>query len=138
MVRVGVVCMAVTLAFAPQAAAAGKLKGKFKVSASGRQTLTFHEESSYLGSDGETKRCVGTTTAEASWRTTTPKTVYVFVSGSGKRARITLSDDRVGQGFEAAHPRGKATVSRTVDYQQTAGCHRPPTACPKATGRARM
>jgi hypothetical protein len=139
MLRLGVVCIAATLAFAPQAAAVGKLKAKFKVvSASGRQTLSFHEESSYLGSDGETKRCVGTTTAEASWRTTPPKTVYVFVSGSGKRARITLSDDRVGQGFEAAHPRGKATVSRTVDYQETAGCHDPPTACPKATGRATM
>ena len=138
MIRAGVVCMVAALAFAPQAVAAGKLKAKFKVSASGRQTLTFHEESSYLGSDGETKRCVGTTTAEASWRATPRKPIYVFVQGSGKRARINLSDDRIGQGFEAAHLSGKATISRTVDYQQTAGCHNPPTACPKATGRATM
>jgi hypothetical protein len=135
MIRVGVVCMAATLAFAPQAAAVGKLKAKFKVvSASGRQTLTFHEESmEYTG-----ERCVGTTTAEASWRTTPPKTIYVFVGGSGKRARINLSDDRVGQAFDSARLPGKATVSRTVDYQETAGCHRPPTACPKATGRATL
>jgi hypothetical protein len=135
MIRLGVVCIAAALAFAPQAAAAAKLKAKFKVvSASGRQTLSFHEESTeYTG-----ERCVGTTTAEASWRTTPRKPIYVFVQGSGKRARINLSDDRVGQGFEAAHLPGKATVSRTVDYQETGGCHDPPTACPKATGRATL
>jgi hypothetical protein len=129
--------MAATLAFAPQAAAVGKLKAKFKVvSASGRQTLSFHEESSYLGSDGETKRCVGTTTAEATWRTTPPKTIYVFVSGSGKRARPNLWGDRAGKALVRLP--GRATVSRSLDYQETAGCHREPTACPKATGPARM
>lgn len=134
MIRVGVVCMVATLAFAPQAAAVGKLKAKFKVvSASGRQSLSFHEESTdYMG-----RRCVGTTTAEASWRTTPPKTVYVF-AGSGRRARINLSDDRVAQAFDSARLPGTATVSRTVDYQETAGCHRAPTACPKATGRATL
>jgi hypothetical protein len=136
MIRAGVVCIAAaSLAFAPEAAAVGRLKAKFKVSASGSQSLTFHEESTdYTGG----RRCVGTTTAEASWRATPRKPIYVFVRGSGKRARITLSDDRVGQDYESAHVSGKATVSRTVDYQETAGCHDPPSACPKATGRATM
>src|SRR3954454_18115297 len=111
MIRVGVVCLAATLAFAPQAGAVGKLKGKFKVvSASGSWSLSFPEE----GTEYRGERCVGTTTAEASWRATPRKPIYVFVQGSGKRARINLSDDRVGQGFEAAHLAGKATVSRTV------------------------
>jgi hypothetical protein len=135
MIRAGVVCMAATLAFAPQAAAVGKLRAKFKVvSASGSQSLTFHEESSdYMG-----RRCVGTTTGEVTWWTTPPKTVYVFTKGAGRRARTNISGDRVSQTYDIARLPGKATVSRTVDYQETAGCHRAPTACPKATGPAKV
>jgi hypothetical protein len=133
MMRLGVAVMSAALALAPQAAAAGKLKGKFKVvSASGRSTLTFHEDTTdYMG-----RRCVGTTTAEASWRATLPKTFYVVQFHSGRSARIGLSDDRVGQILESAHVRAVATVVRTVDYQETAGCNQPPTPCPNATRRA--
>jgi len=136
MIRVGVVCMAAMLAFAPQAVAVGgKLKAKFKVvSASGSQSVSFHEESS----DSTGERCVGTTTAEFTWRTTPPKTIYVFVKGAGKRARPNISADRVAQAYDVARLPGKATVSRSVDYQETAGCHRAPTACPKATGPATL
>jgi hypothetical protein len=136
MVRLGVLCVAATLAFAPQAAATGKLKAKFKVlSASGRLTQTFHEEGSHINSEGQTVRCVGTTTAEATWRTTKPMTAYVFVR-RGKN--IEISGDRVGQILDFAPFTGTATVSRLLDYQETAGCHKELTACPKATGPARM
>jgi hypothetical protein len=133
MTRLGVLCAVAALAFAPQAADAAKLKGKFKVlSASGRQTLTFHEDVTDFSGD----RCAGTTTAEASWRARLPKTFYVFQFHSGRSARIGLSDDRVGQVLDSAHVRAVATVVRTVDYQVTAGCRQPPTPCPGATRRA--
>lgn len=123
--------MAAALTFAPQAAAAAKPKAKFKVvSAKGTETLSFREEG--LTSTGE--RCVGTTTSKVSWRTTRAKTVYAFVRRGG--GRTTLSADRVSQGYEAVPLIGRATVSRSVSYQETAGCQEQPTVCPKATGPA--
>jgi hypothetical protein len=133
MIRLGVVCMAATLAFAPQAAAVGKLKAKFKVvSASGSESLSFHED----GVTSTDERCVGTTASKVSWRTTRPKTVYLFVRRAGGKVRLTLSADRVGEAYEAVFLRGKATVSRSVSYQQTAGCQEQPVNCPKLTASA--
>jgi hypothetical protein len=128
------VCMAAALTFAPQAAAVGKLKAKFKVvSASGSETLSFHEDG--LTSPGE--RCVGTTTSKVSWRATRAATLYVFVRRVGGRLRTTLSADRVGEAYEAVPLIGRATVSRSVSYQETAGCQEQPTDCPKTTGLAK-
>src|SRR5213079_827289 len=122
----GIASLAIGLTFVPQAAAKLEPEAKFKVlSVSGREALSFQE-------DGETStgdRCVGTTASEVSWRSTRPETVYVFVkrvSAFHRKATI-LSTDRVAQSFESVPVVGKATVSRSVSYTETAGCEEEPT-----------
>jgi hypothetical protein len=123
------------LAFAPQAAAKLEPKAKFKVlSASGREALSFQE--SGVTSLGDS--CVGSSSSQFSWQTTRPKTVYVFVrrvSAFHGRATI-LSTDRVARSFEFVPLVGKATVSRSVSYTDTAGCEEEPTDCPATTAPA--
>jgi hypothetical protein len=124
------------LAFAAQAGAKDEPKAKFKVvSATGRQTLSFHEDSK-----GDFGNCVGSTASEVSWKTTQSRTVYVFVKYSSAFHRNTtiLSTDRVGRIFEAVPIAGKATVSRSVDYQETAGCDQKPMDCPQTTSQAKL
>jgi hypothetical protein len=129
------VLLAIALAFVPQAAAKAGPKAKFKVvSASGGESLTFHEESQIAG-DG----CIGTTSSEVSWAATRPKNLYVFVRyvSAYHRTATVLSTHRETRSFESVPLDGRATVSRSVDYQEVAGCGREPTECPKTTAKAK-
>jgi hypothetical protein len=130
----GIGFMAIALTFAPQAAARAEPKAKFRiVSVSGRETLSFQEETQT--SDG--KRCVGTTESRVSWRSTRPVTVYVFVRRAGTKVRTILSADRVAETYESVPIAGEATVSRSISYQETAGCAEDPIGCPETKGRAK-
>ena len=88
------------------------------------------------------RRCVGTTAAEASWRTTLRKTIYVHAEpGSTRPIRLSVNrsgKDRYGQNATTVFLPGEATISRTVDYQETAGCFDAPTPCPKVTVRVQV
>jgi hypothetical protein len=124
--------LAIALAFVPQAAGKVEPKAKFKVlSASGREALSFQE-------DGE--GCVGATSSEVSWESTRPATVYVFVkrvSAFHGQATILSTDRTLQSSFEIVPLVGRATVSRSVSYQETANCQGEPTECPQTTGSAK-
>ena len=129
----GIATMAIALTFAAQAAATPEPKAKFRiVSASGREALSFHEESK--GEVGG--RCVGTTVSQVRWRMTRPLTVYVFLFRYGGKLGTNLSTDRVPERYGGVTLVGQATVSRTVNYPETAGCYEEPTNCPETTAPA--
>jgi hypothetical protein len=129
----GIASIAIALTSAPQAAARLEPKAKFKiVSASGREALSFQED----GTTSTGTRCVGSTESEVRWRMTKPLTVYVFVYRYGGRPGTSLSTDRVGKRYDAVPIVGQATMSRAVDYSETAGCDEEPTNCPEATAPA--
>jgi hypothetical protein len=126
---------AIVLAFAMPASAKDGLAAKFKVvSASGSESLSFHEESTYRG-----ESCVGNTSSKVSWESTRPRNLYVtvrFVSAYHRTATV-LSTTRETRSFTSVPLAGTATVSRSVDYQETANCNGEPTACPETTAKAR-
>lgn len=129
----GIASMAIALTFAAQAAARPEPKAKFRiVSASGRESLSFHEDSET--SSG--KRCVGTTEAQVRWRMTRPLTVYVFVYRYGGKPGTSLSTDRVGRRYNSVPLVGQAIVSRMVNYSEPAACYEEPTNCPETTAPA--
>jgi hypothetical protein len=129
----GIASMAIALMLASQAAARPQPKAKFRiVSASGREALSFQED----GTTSTGTRCVGSTESEVRWRMTKPLTVYVFVYRYGGRPGTSLSTDRVGERYDAVPIVGQATMSRAVDYSETAGCDEEPTNCPEATAPA--
>jgi hypothetical protein len=127
---------AIALAFAPQAAAKDGLEAKFKVvSASGSEALSFHEDDAFA--DG--RSCSGSTSSKVSWESTRPRKLYLtvrFVSAYHRSATV-LSTHRETRSFTTVPLAGKATVSRSVDYQETAACGREPTDCPETTAKAR-
>ena len=67
---------------------------------------------------------------------TRPLIVYVFVYRYGGKPGTSLSTDRIGERYDAVPLVGQATVSRTVDYSETAGCGEEPTNCPETTAPA--
>src|SRR5215213_8281308 len=138
---VGIASVAIGLALAPQAAARIAPKAKFRVvSASGVETLSFHED------DGDTSSsdgCVGAAESRVSWRMTRPRTVFVFLyDGLSVSAGIddvhlprTLADICGGSGiaagiavpftYEARQALGLPTVSaRAISRRQLLDPHR--------------
>jgi hypothetical protein len=129
----GIASMAIALTFAPQAAARPEPKAKFKiVSAGGLERLSFKED----GTTSNGTRCVGATVSQVRWRMTRPIVVYVFVYRYGGKPGTSLSVDRIGERYDAVELVGQATMSRAVDYSETAGCQEEPTGCPEATAPA--
>ena len=125
--------MAIVLTFAPQATARPEPKAKFKiVSASGREALSFQED----GTTSTGTRCVGATESQVRWRMTRPLIVYVFVYRYSGRPGTSLSTDRIGERYDSVPLIGEATVSRSVDYSETAGCEETPVNCPELTAPA--
>jgi hypothetical protein len=129
--RLGIASMAVSLALAPQAVAAPKAKFRV-VSVRGREALSFQED----GTTSTGDPCVGTTTSEVRWRSTRPVIVYVFVYRYGKKLGTSLTTDRRGDRYGVVRLPGKATLSRSVSYSETAGCDEEPTNCPEITAPA--
>jgi hypothetical protein len=126
------------MAVVPQAAAKVEPKAKFKLlSLSGGQTLGFHEEGESLTSPTMTARCVGTSTSRVDFRSTKRVTLYVFTgkTGQGPLTIVSPDPDR-HHAFEPVPLVGEATVSRSVNYPETAGCSETPTNCPETTAAA--
>ena len=131
----GIVSIVVALAFVPPATAELQPKAKFRiVSASGREALSFQEEGTASGT--ASPRCVGTSTSEVRWRTTRPVIIYVYVFRYGRKPGTSLSVDRVPERYDVTYLPARATMSRSVNYSETAGCAGKPKDCPETTAPA--
>ena len=107
---------------------------KFKIlSVSGSRELTFTEDSALAGG-----RCTGTTSARIDFRSTSPLTVYMNVRRIHGRRKVVVSDKAKPPQSKYVQMDGEATVSRSVDYQASAGCYTEPTACAEATVPAKV
>jgi hypothetical protein len=127
-----VAAVAILLTLTPAAEAKFLDQAKFKLlSMSGSEAVTFSEDSTT--STGS--RCVGTTSARIGFRSLERPTVYVFLKQVHGDVRTILAPDPDPRNFDLIYLHGEATISRSVSYQETAGCDQqaPPTDCPETT-----
>jgi hypothetical protein len=128
--------LVVPLLLAPQAEAKFLDQAKFKILLlSGAEALTFYEdgEGTFDPETGNYARCTGTTSSRISYRSTRPATAFVFLKRIHGAVRTNFSPDSDPRNFDTVPMKGEATLSRSVDYQETAGCDAPPSACPVTT-----
>ena len=127
--------MALTVAAtaSAQVASAAQPVAKFKVlAASGSETLSFQEQ----GVDDRGDACNGTTEWTASWRSTRPTKIYVFLKRVKGKQSAVLSADLDPEKFDLVGLKGEGTVSLSSNYPQSVGCQSEPESCPAATGPA--
>lgn len=128
--------LVLALSLAPAAEAKKFLdQAKFKLlSLSGNTTLTWTEDSTSTGN----RRCAGTTISRLSVRSTQQPTLYVFLK-EFHGLRTIVAPDPDFNNLDSVKLAGQARMSRSVDYQETAGCdQRPPAECPEASSNARI
>ncbi len=124
--------LVIVLSLASAAEAKFLDQAKFKLlSLSGAEAMTWSEDSTT--STGS--RCVGTGSMRIGFRSTERTTVYVFLKHVHGDLRTIVAPDPDPRNFDLVYLDGEATISRSVSYQETAGCdpQRPPMDCPETT-----